>query len=81
MAKSFRLEPELERQLEQAARMKGIPVSALIREAVADRCREILGQNLRTDLAEVIGTVSSEGGRGRRTGDAFRQILIVRDKR
>lgn len=80
MAKSFRLDPELERALEQAARLRGVPVSALIREAVADRCREVLGRNLRTDLAEVVGVVCSEGGRGRRTGDAFRQILTSRDK-
>jgi predicted DNA-binding protein len=78
MARSFRLKPELERQLELAARAKGVSVSALIREAVTRHCEEILARNLKRDLAEVIGAIETSGGRARRTGEAFREILASR---
>lgn len=81
MAKSFRLDRDLERKLEEAARVEGVPVSSVIREAVARRCDEILGRTLKARLHDVIGAVNSEGGRAARTGDAFRRLLSSRSKR
>lgn len=78
MAKSFRLDPELERRLEEAAHLKGVPESVLIREAVAEKCRDILGDNLRTDLADLIGIIKAGGGRAERAGEAFKEILHSR---
>ena len=54
MAKSFRLDPDLERRLEQAAAREGVPASALIRDAVRRRCDEILGGTPTVDAIIVL---------------------------
>ncbi|MFA5786821.1 MAG: ribbon-helix-helix protein, CopG family [Actinomycetota bacterium] len=81
MAKSFRLDAQLEARLEQAADMEGVPVSALIREAVEERCSKVLKGNLRTALGDIVGSVDGGGGRADRTGEAFTKALVSRKRR
>jgi predicted transcriptional regulator len=81
MAKSFRLDPDLERRLEQAAAREGVPASALIRDAVRRRCDEVLGGTLLSELGEIVGAIDVGGDRSRRTGDAFAELLRERRKR
>ena len=68
MAKSFRLDPELERRLERAAALAGVPASALIREAVLRRCNEVLGGTLLDELGDIVGAVDVGGVKSTRTG-------------
>ncbi|HEY1291793.1 MAG TPA: ribbon-helix-helix protein, CopG family [Chloroflexota bacterium] len=76
MARSFRLDPELERRLAEAAAREGVPASALIREAVRRRCDEVLGRTLRTDLGDLVGAIQIGGDdAARRTGRAFTELL------
>jgi Arc/MetJ-type ribon-helix-helix transcriptional regulator len=75
MAKSFRLDPELERRLGQAAEREGVPASELIREAVRRRCDEVLGRNLLSDLCDIVGAVEVGGDSSRRTGEAFTELI------
>lgn len=77
--RSVRLDDELEARLAEAARASGQPVSQIIRDAVAERCEELLGQRLDLRLADVVGAVSSAGGRAERTGQAF--TIVLREKR
>jgi hypothetical protein len=81
MAKSFRLDPDLERRLEQAAAQEGVPASALIRDAVRRRCDEVLGGTLLHELGEIIGAIDVGGDQSRRTGDAFAELLRKRPTR
>jgi predicted transcriptional regulator len=69
--KSVRLNPALEARLDEAARISVRSVSKIIREAIEERCRHILGEQLAPRLADVTGIVHSAGGRARRTGKAF----------
>jgi ribbon-helix-helix CopG family protein len=81
MAKSFRLDPDLERRLELAAARDGVPASALIRDAVRRRCDEVLGGTLLHDLGEIVGAADIGGDQSRRTGDALAELLQERHKR
>lgn len=69
--RSVRLGAELERRLDEAARITGTHVSELIRDAVRERCDAILGARLSRRLADVVGSVASGGGSSRRTGREF----------
>jgi len=75
MAKSVRIDAQLESRLERAAGVLGISQSELIREAVAKKCEEVLGQPLVERLAPVIGKIKTSGGRARRTGVVFKEAL------
>jgi len=80
--RSVRLDDELEQRLAEAASVAGQPVSALIREAVQQKCDEVLGDRLDVQLADVIGMIS---GRGRsrasfQTGRAFTRLLLRKRK-
>jgi hypothetical protein len=55
--------------------------SEFIREAVARRCDEVLGESLKDRLADVIGIVKGGGGRANRTGKAFVEALLRRKRR
>jgi predicted transcriptional regulator len=81
MPKSFRIDPGLERRLQEVAEREAVPVSAVVREAIARHCDEVLGTDLRASLADVIGAVQSDGGRARRTGRAFTDALAARARR
>jgi hypothetical protein len=76
--KSLRLDPVLESKLEKAARAVAMSQSAFIRDALARRCDEVLGDSLAERLAPVIGIIESSGGRATRTGAAFREFLAER---
>jgi hypothetical protein len=78
MAKSFRLDPELEQRLEAAAAREGVPASALIREAVRRRCDDVLGATLLDELGDTVGAVEIGGVRSRRTGRALTALLRAR---
>lgn len=75
MPRSFRLDPAMERRLEQVARSRGVPVSTLIREAIARHCDELASHCLRVELADVIGAIDTPGGQARRTGHTFKKLL------
>jgi Ribbon-helix-helix protein, copG family len=81
MAKSFRLDPELQRWLEEAAARQGIPASAFIREAVRRRCEEVLGHSLLDELGDSIGAIAVGGDTSRYTGRAFAELLARRTRR
>jgi hypothetical protein len=81
MAKSARIDEKLERELERAAKALGVSQSELIRDAIARRCREVLGETLAERIEPVVGVIESEGGRARDTGGAFRKSLSKRKKK
>jgi hypothetical protein len=78
VAKSFRLDPDLERRLEAAAAREGVPASALIRDAVRRRCDEVLGGTLLDELGDIVGAVEIGADTSRRTGSAFTELLHER---
>ena len=78
MPRSFRIDLSLERRLREVAAREAVPVSAVVREAIARHCDEVLGADLPARLADVIGVVQSDGGRARRTGRAFKDALAAR---
>ena len=73
--KSVRLDSEVEKRLERAAEIAGVSESEFIREAIRRQADRVLGGSLETRLADVVGTVRSEGGRARRAHDQFRDLL------
>ena len=73
--RSVRLNEELEARLDEAARVTGLSVSELIRDAVRRRCDELLGERLSSRLGDVTGAVASRGGQSRRTGRQFLETL------
>jgi predicted DNA-binding protein len=75
MAKSVRFNRELESLLEEAARTLGVSQSELIREAIAEKCQEVLRPSLAESLVPFLGRIKTSGGRARRTGAAFRRVL------
>jgi Ribbon-helix-helix protein, copG family len=81
VAKSFRLDPELQRRLEQAAARQGVPASELIRDAVRRRCDEVLGDSLRAELGPLVGALEIGGIRSADTGAAFTELLRQRHER
>ena len=73
--KSVRFDSQLETTLKRAAQTLGVSQSAFVREAVARRCEEVLGESLGERLAPVIGCIQTSGGRARHSGKAFRRIV------
>ena len=55
MAKSVRFDRQLEAMLEEAAEALGISQSELIREAIAEKCREVLRPPLAQSLHHLLG--------------------------
>ena len=78
--KTVRLGTELEKRLAHAARKTGQPESQIIRDAVKERCDDLLEQQLRDRLGDVIGVVASRGGQSRRTGRQRATLLARRRK-
>ena len=76
---SVRLDKELHRRLRAAARLSGEPVSQVIRAAIDEYVDHVLGRRLDRRLEDVIGVIESEGGRARRSGMAFTEILTTDD--
>jgi predicted transcriptional regulator len=79
--KSVRLDHDLEAKLEKAARTLAVSQSEFLRDALARRCDEVLGESLKERLAPVVGVVKSSGGRAARAGAVFRAALKKRKRR
>jgi len=77
--KSVRLDPALESKLREAAKLEGVTESALIRQAIEQRCDTILSNRADLRLADVIGKVDLGGGVAERTGEAFTELLRDRE--
>jgi predicted transcriptional regulator len=73
MPTSVRLDPALEAKLRAIARAEGIPLSEVMRRA-AQRFVDDTG-SLLVRMADAIGAVKSGGGRGRRSGEAFKRLI------
>jgi hypothetical protein len=74
--RSLRLHPDLDLKVRRAAAIKGESVSAFIRHAVAERAEETLAQRPSELFVGVAGVIHGNGGRARRTGDAFTEALV-----
>jgi hypothetical protein len=82
MPRSFRIDPALERRLCEVAAREGVPVSAVVREAIEQYCNAAPGNDTRTRLADVIGIVEGDGrDYSSRTGRAFTELLMERHRR
>jgi hypothetical protein len=73
--RSLRLDPELDRQVQRAAAIRGESVSEFLRQAAAERAEETLAEHGRERFADVAGAVRGGGGRARRSGEAFAEAL------
>ena len=73
--KSLRLDSELEQRLQRAAKATGESLSEFIRRAAAARADAVLVGDSDDDWSDVIGAVRGGGGRARRSGDAFGELL------
>jgi hypothetical protein len=79
--RSLRLDPELERRVEKAAAAAGESVSEFIRRAAAVRADAVLCGGAADDWSDVVGAVHGGGGRARRTGDAFAELVAPKRRR
>lgn len=79
--KSLRIDPELERRLQQAAAVKGESLSEFIRRAAAERADETLKVSHGGDFDDILGVVHGGGGRARRTGATFTNLIVERASR
>jgi len=75
VVKSLRLDPELAERLERAAAVAGESVSQFIRLAAAARADAMLSDDVDQDWSDVVGVVHGGGGRARRSGEAFGEML------
>lgn len=80
MLRSFRLDEDLAQQLDEAAKREGIPASALIRDAVRQRCDEVLGHSLYDALGDAIGVVDLGPRASADTGRAFTRLVEQRER-
>jgi hypothetical protein len=76
--KSLRIDPELERRLQRAAAVSGESLSEFIRRAAAERADATLAPTDGPSFADVLGVVHGGGGRARRTGEAFTEMVAER---
>jgi hypothetical protein len=76
--KTVRLSPDLEERLQRAAAVAGESLSEFIRCAAAQRADALLRDAGREDFADVVGVVHGGGGRARRTGTAFADLVADR---
>ena len=74
--KSLRLDRALLERLQQAAAVTGETLSEFIRRAAAARADAVLTGEADDDWSDVIGAVHGGGGRARRTGEAFGDLLV-----
>ena len=77
MPRSFRIDPLLERRLCAVAEREGVPVSAVVREAIEKHCDAVLGTSLLDLMADYIGIGEGTGENlSSRTGEAFTDLLV-----
>ncbi len=73
--KSLRLDRTLLERLQKAAAVTGETLSEFIRRAAAARADAVLSGEPDHDWSDVIGAVHGGGGRARRTGEAFADLV------
>jgi hypothetical protein len=76
--RSLRLDPELDELVRRAAEQEDVSVSEFLRRAAAERAQRTLERRPSDELADVLGSVRSSGGRAARTGEAFADLLTDR---
>ena len=82
MPRSFRIDPALERRLCAVAEREGVPVSAVVREAIEKHCDAVLGTSLLDQMSDFIGVGEGDGvDRSSRTGQAFTDLLVEKHRR
>ncbi|MFN8636942.1 MAG: ribbon-helix-helix domain-containing protein [Chloroflexota bacterium] len=82
MPRSFRIDPVLEQRLCEVAKREGVPVSAVVREAIEKHCDEVLGASLLDLMTDYIGIGEGSGEPlARRTGEAFADMLVEKYQR
>ena len=82
MPRSFRIDPVLERRLCEVAEREGVPVSAVVREAIEKHCDAVLGTSLLDLMADYIGIGEGSGeDLSSRTGEAFTDLLVEKHRR
>ena len=80
--KSVRLGEELEARLRLAAERSGKTESEIIREGLAARCDELMGESLADRISDVIGSVRGDGsGWTRDAGGAYASSLLEARKK
>lgn len=76
MPRSFRIDPVLEKRLCEVAKREGVPVSAVVREAIEKHCDAVLGTSLLDLMADYIGAIEgTDEDLSSRTGEAFTDML------
>ena len=75
------MDHQLEARLQQAAAVRGESLSEFIRRAAAERADATLSAEPTADFSDVLGAIHGAGGRARRTGAAFTEILEERAAR
>jgi uncharacterized protein DUF1778 len=78
--KSLRLDPQLAERLARAAAACGETLSEFIRRAAAARADVVLSGDADRDWSDVIGVVHGGGGRARRSGEAFSDLLAEKQR-
>ena len=73
--KSLRIDPDLADRLERAAAVTGESLSQFIRTAAAARADAVLSADGGEDWSDVLGVVHGGGGRARRSGAAFADLV------
>jgi hypothetical protein len=82
MTRSFRIDPALERRLCEVAAREGVPVSAVVREAIERHCDAVLGTSLLDLMSDYIGIGEGTGeDLASRTGEAFTELLVEKHRR
>ncbi len=76
--KSVRLGDELEGKLKRAARKQGVSESDFIRAAIAERADSMLGDDLESRLAGIIGAVHAGGGQAAHAHERYHELLKQR---
>lgn len=76
----MRLDPRLDERVRRAAEAESSTVSEFVRAAVAERADRTLAEQVGADerLRDVVGVVRGGGGRARRTGETFAELVAER---
>ena len=82
MPRSFRIDPVLEKRLCEVAEREGVPVSAVVREAIEKHCDAVLGTDTVERLSYFIGIGEGSGGAlASRASEAFGDMLMEKYRR
>ena len=77
--RTVRFDPELDELVKRAAALEGVSVSEFLRRSAAERARLVVPTADR--LRDVLGSVHGGGGQADRTGEAFTELLIDRERK